>query len=262
MQYVLLLLGAMFATRCAATSLYIDSFLDERAVVTTPGSTGRRAVYATHQVPEAAGGVRELIVRRESGTGTVSSDIGLNTPGAFNYASGAFARGSAVVIWDGPGTSTRTLAELEAGLPKRFGLDVDVTDRGFNSGLAFRAYSDLGVDLTLRFYHSSAAYITAVVSIPRGYDPTEEALFADFFVPFSDFTVTGELSPAAVLEDTRAITMLVAGRQGADAAITDLRTISSEENVRRHMPEPVGTGFIGLLMLTAAHFIRYRATGA
>ena len=29
-----------------------------------------------------------------------------------------------------------------------------------------------------------------------------------------------------------------------------------------HMPEPVGTGVIGLLMLTAAHFIRNRATGA
>ena len=165
-------------------------------------------------------------------------------------------------MWDGPGTSTRTAAELEAGFPKRFGLDVDVTAGGFNSGLAFRAYSDLGVDVTLRFYQSSAAYVTAVVSIPRGYNPTGEALFEDFYVPFSDFTVTGELSPVAVLEDTRAITMIVAGGQGADAAITDLRTISSEENVRLHMPEPVGTGAIGLLMLTAAHFIRNRATGA
>ena len=262
MQYVLLLLGAMFATRCAATSLYIDSFLDEQAVVTTPGSTGRRAAHAAHEILEAVGGVRELIVRRESGSGSVQSDVGLNTPGAFNYASGAFARGSATIIWDGSGTSTRTAAELEAGLPKRFRLDVDATGGGFNAGVAFRAYSDLGVDITLRFYHSSAAYVTSVVRIPPGFDVTGEAVFEEFYVPFSDFTVTGELSPVAVLEDTRAITLLVAGGQGADAAITDLRMISSEDSTRVHMPEPVGTGMIGLLMLTAAHFIRNRATGA
>ena len=200
-----------------------------------------RSVHAAHEALDAIGGIREVLVQRHAGSGLVQADVGITMPSAFNFASGAFARGSVVVTWYGPVSDLALAGDTESQIPRRFGLRTDLTSVGASNAVSFRAYSDVGVDVTLTFYRTSGQFVTAIVKVPPGYNPDEDPVLQDFYVPFSDFIATGELSPYDVFQDTRAITMLVAGRAGADAVIANFGTTQ--------LPEPAYGGAVGLLII-------------
>lgn len=193
MRTLAILAGIVLSLPCSGTMLVIDTFTTDEPLVSAPGSSGVRSAYATQSALDALGGHRDLVVSRNSGGGSVTADVGITLPAAFNYASAAFARGSAVMKWEG------AASDSTSAIPTRFALRADVTNQGRNNTVFFGAYSDLGVDVMLTFYQSASRFVTAAVRVAPGYDPEQEPVLTDFYVPFSEFSTTGVLSPSAFL---------------------------------------------------------------
>jgi len=230
----------------ARASIIIDAFATPQEAVVNAGKTNPIVVDSGVFGGGMLGGQREVVLRRDKGSGTAGIDIGLTLDAGLSLATAANARAAVLITWDGPGATTaRDTFNPSAGLhgtPDTFELGgLDLTEDSRNAYVRVRAYADLGLSLVFTFYSSVNSYATAVLMLPPGArDENDEPVLEIYDIPLSSFTIAGGAPSGGIFRDVTAVTLEISGPAGVDM-VMDYFGLT-------HSPEP-GTG---LLLFAAA----------
>jgi PEP-CTERM motif len=217
---------------CATTIL--DSFGDSQETLIASGGVNPQFASnsTTNNAPNAIGGQRELVMRREQNRGSASLDANLSSAGQLSFSTGSTARARSLITYDGPGTGAATSATYNPnankfGVPDTFGLTgggstggIDLTEGGTNDRIRIQIWSDLGLPLIFTFYCSATNFAMFTLNVPAGTQNANGPVLEPFETLFTDFSVTGGGSVASIFSDTKAITLRLNGTQsGADALL-------------------------------------------
>ncbi len=158
--------------------------------------------------PEAIGGHRNLFVKLESPTGSVSLGANSDVPGALDFASSSAANGAFSVNWDGGNSSPGVLDTTGLG-------QVDLTTQGSATGIKLNISADHdNGNISLRVYSDSNNWSSVTVPLPNTIDGS---LNANVFVPFASFSVGG--GSGANFAQVGAIQLSVTGANANDGQI-------------------------------------------
>ena len=239
--FALLVVGASFwwGTQPLHALFIIDSFDTTQYISVSGTPSGYKTNFSSVVALDVVGQSRDVFIERTtSNAGSVAFDASASTNGFASFAQGLNTAGRALVVWDGPDTTTNIIYN---GLGK-----VDVTQGGTNQWLFTKFGSDLGnVSIKFTFYTDSTNFSFTTVNVPSN----SLINLASVHVPLGNFSVGG--GSGADFTKIGAVSMLIDGTTKNDADLI----IDAVELV--WVPEP-SSAVLGMLGAWALALVRRR----
>jgi hypothetical protein len=228
----------MTALSVTAQTVVLDDFADSQAQLQDPGSSASTQAQSVGMI---AGGERDVVVTRISGSGTVTGEVtGGNLAAAFPTTPNDTS-GTIEVTWDGADGDPDTLDPVGLG-----GLDLTAGEAG---GIRFEVASVTdGIELTLEIYQSSTLRSGASRVLAASMTPV------DVFIDFSELIASGSAGPAD-LTQVGAVVMTIHGVAG-DLTLADVRAFGASPTATKSALTTGGAPLAG--SITPGSSFKYR----